>query len=192
MTRLWFVVLVLLLSACTSSSTEPSYYLLRPEISNGTEAITPSKSFAFGELTIASYVDQSGLLLEVTEGQVRAARNHLWAEPVYSGIYTYMQLALSELIEEDLLPGAASPDVHLVNIRIDQMHGTREGDALLVAYWWLSKGKEIYGAHRFAATLPLAEDGYAALARAHETLLGMLAREIAVAMVPAANNTGSD
>ena len=109
----------------------------------------------------------------------RAARNHLWAEPVFEAIPNFLRQAISAELGTDLHLAPREQDATRINIRIDQMHGTRDGKALLVAYWWLSDGDKPAKAFRFARTQALQRDGYAALAEAQAALLDQLAAQIA-------------
>lgn len=175
-------VLALLISACSSQSVQPSYYLLRPEQLPGSGAISPSQKFAFGKLHVAAYIDQPGILLEIASGEVRAARHHLWAEPVHEGLVALLSQEISRQSGENLLPDAATPGAARINIRIDQLHGTHDGRALLVAYWWLETTEGTENAEQFAQYKELESDGYAALASAQKHLLSALASRIATVL----------
>ncbi len=171
---------VLLLCACASQPPSPTYYLLRPAADLDSAQLQPSTRYTLGEVSIAPYINQPGLLLETGEGRVRPAALHLWAEPIEAGIRTYLLQEISRLYGRDLLPGGTGDQ--RINLRIDQLHGTLEGDARLVAYWWLDGDDGAMGARRFARSQPLAANGYNALASAERDLLGQLAADIAAAL----------
>ena len=67
----------------------------------------------------------------------------------------------------------------ILDIHIDQLHGTNNGTAKLVAFWWLRRGGELVSAHQFSEEQALDEEGYEALIRAEETLLTGLSQAIA-------------
>ena len=67
----------------------------------------------------------------------------------------------------------------VLDIRVDQLHGTDDGQAVLFAYWWLRRGDDILQPHQFGKTRALKTDGYAALVDAEKALLSSLARQIA-------------
>lgn len=180
------LVLALTLGACATPPMEPNYYLLRSDATITSGALEPSREFALGQISIAPYIDQPGLLLETAPGEVRAARYHLWAEPVRDGIETFLRQEISRRTGENLLPGNRDPGRTTINVRIDQMHGTLDGQARLVAYWWLSSGGVMTSAHRFAESLPLDTPGYAALASAEKALLARFAASIGDAMATGA------
>lgn len=171
---------ILVLCACASPAPEPTYYLLRPATQAGSGTLQASAEYRLGEIEIAPYINQSGLLLETGEGQVRPAALHLWAEPIHAGIHSYLSQEISRLYGREIATTAGAPAS--IAIRIDQLHGTLQGEARLVAYWWIQRGEEVDGLSRFARSLPLAENGYAALAAAERELLSQLAAEIAAGL----------
>lgn len=182
------LVVLALLSGCGGQPIEPSYYLMRSSQDLQTRRLEPSQDFSMGNVIIAAYIDQRGLLMETDEGEIRAARHNLWAEPVYEAVRNQLLVDISRAKGEDLLPAALADTSIVLDIRIDQLHGTNDGTARLVAYWWLRRGKEILSAHVFAEEKPLAVDGYAALVAAEEALLAQLAVKIAATLVvPAAS-----
>jgi uncharacterized lipoprotein YmbA len=71
----------------------------------------------------------------------------------------------------------------VIDIHIDQLHGTNRGTARLVAYWWLRRGGDVVSAHQFAEEMTLAENGYPSLVAAEEALLTRLAAKIAASLV---------
>ena len=182
MIRTAFLLTLLLLGACSGQPPEPRYYLLRSDADLTTRTLQPAGDFAFGSVSIASYIDQRGLLVETGAGDFRPARHHLWAEPVYEGVHLFLLKEVAHRAGEDILPAINSPGLSAINVRIDQLHGTKDGHARLVAYWWLERDGEVISAHQFADSRPLAADGYAALVSAEKQLLGNLAGEIASAL----------
>jgi len=167
-----------LLTACAGAPVEPSYYLLRPDTAATSRALEPAP-FRLGPVSVAPYIDRAGLLLETGPGQIRPARNHLWAEPVQDGVRALLALEISRALGRDILPQDPHGTGPVISVRIDQMHGTRGGAATLVAYWSLIEAGNTIIAEQFAETLPLAQDGYGALASAQKTLLQRLAGGIA-------------
>lgn len=179
------LALAALLAACSSQVTEPSYYLLRGDVAMDSRPLAPAMDIGLGTVALAPYIDQQGLLLETTSGQIRPARQHLWAEPVYEGVRIFLLQEISHASGRDLLPLPSGSDATLINVRIDQMHGTADGEAVLVAYWWTSRDGKAQTGYKFAETRALAEDGYPELARAQKALLTDLARDIAATVTTA-------
>ena len=69
----------------------------------------------------------------------------------------------------------------MIDLRIDQLHGTASGEAILVAYWAIRDPikRRVINEFEFSGNEPLAADGYPALVQAEKTLLQQLARKIA-------------
>lgn len=170
---------LLLLGACAAQPVIPSHYLLRTSATLEARALHFTEAYALGNVTIAPYLDQPGLILETNEGTLRAARGHLWAEPLFEAVPHFLRQAISDALGADLPPASLRPESVQINIRLDQMHGTQDGQAILVADWWLNDGAGAANAFRFSQVEPLAKDGYAALAEAQAALLSRLARQIA-------------
>ncbi|MCB1843622.1 MAG: membrane integrity-associated transporter subunit PqiC [Halioglobus sp.] len=185
MTRIALLVALLCLAACAGQPIEPSHYLLRAPNAAESRPLQFSTDYALGSVGIAPYLDQPGLILETPDGTLRAARNHLWAEPVFDAVQNYLRETLSAALGQDLPLAPQRADVTRINVRIDQMHGTRDGQARLIAYWWLSQGDTLGDAFKFAQTRALERDGYAALAQAQAALLTELGEQIAGALRPA-------
>ncbi len=179
MNRLAIILCLLCLGACSTATPLPSYYLLRTELSEGTRSLAIQSPYALGGLTIAPYIDQPGMLLETQTGELRPARFHLWAEPLRDGIRTLMLSATTRASGYDILPWQLNSDATRFDIRIDQLHGTRDGKARLVAHWWFYEGETVGEIFEYAGSEPLSEDGYAALAAAQQRLLVALAGAIA-------------
>jgi uncharacterized lipoprotein YmbA len=177
------LLLVVLLSGCAGKAIEPSYYLMRSDHDLETRALNPSKDFSMGTVVIASYIDQPGLLMETTDGEIRSARYNLWAEPVYEGVRNQLMVEIAQAKGQDILPANLGNTPIVLDIRLDQLHGTNKGTAKLVAYWWLRRGNEVIAAYIFAEEQALVTDGYAALVAAEEVLLTQLAEKIAATLV---------
>lgn len=177
------LLLLVLLAGCASQTIEPSHYLMRSEQDIKSRQLNPSRNFSMGNVVLASYIDQPGLLIETQDGNIRAAKHHLWAEPVYEGVRNELIVAIGQATGEDILPSSLTNTKYVLDIRIDQLHGTNTGAAKLVAYWWLRDHKELVSAYQFSEEQTLAADGYTALVAAEQALLQRLATEIAATLV---------
>lgn len=177
--RLLPVVLMVLLSGCASQAIEPTYYLLRSDQALPSGALQPSTTFSLGAVEIAPYLNQAGLVVETTDGQTRPANHHLWAEPIFDGARNFLATQIAQARGEELLPANLSTATTVVNIRIDELHGTLDGNAHIVAYWWLVRDDKVIALNRFSQTQALASSGYQALVDAEKALLAQLAQRIA-------------
>jgi uncharacterized lipoprotein YmbA len=177
------VVLLLLIAGCANQVIEPSYYLLRSDRGADTRALKPSSDYSLGTVAIASYVDQPSMLMTTQSGEIRPARHHLWAEPMYEGVRSFLVVEISANKGEDIFPTRLNKTAIVVEVRINQLHGTYDGKAVLVAFWWLQKDDKVLSSYQFSETLALTSDGYGALADAHKALLAQLAEKISDSMV---------
>ncbi len=175
------IMLLMMLSACSSTPTETHYYLLRDDNLAQSRPLVLSTNYAMGSVTISSYLDRPGLVLETEGGEIRPALKHQWAEPVRESIDNLLRKQISLSLGEDIFPVDVSPARNQLKVKIDQLHGTQNGEAVLVAHWWLHhKDKDkVISAHQFSETMPLNSDGYGALVEAERSLLLALAKSIA-------------
>jgi uncharacterized lipoprotein YmbA len=135
-----------------------------------------------GAVHVSTYIDDLGLVLETDEGVVHSARFHQWAEPLRESIRTFIATEIS---------ASAGHGIHIreykrmiwdkrIDLRIDQLHGTADGHAILVAFWSVSGGDgQVLSTSTFSETGILQRDGYNALVEAEKVLLQQLAISIA-------------
>lgn len=173
------LLLIVFLAGCSSAPVDTHYYLLRQDGGVESRALVASPDFALGNVVITSYIDQPGLMLEVDGGQIRPALHHQWAEPMHQSVRSFLQREISTALGEDLFPKALSDAKTVVEIRIDQLHGTQHGEAILLAYWWLRVDGKVVSPHQYSQTIALKRDGYAALVAAEKDLLEAFAASIA-------------
>ena len=189
--RLTIVLLFasLLLAACSGGSkkvSEPTFYLLRSEARAPEGLREPAVEIGINRVSVADYLGQQGIVVATRNGQVRPARQHLWAESIDSAMRLFLQNAISvELgypVSADT--GRRRSWRYLVDIRIDEWHGYLEGDARILASWILvdvAKDR-VLSRHRFEQTGVLEAEGYDALVAAQTELLDALAVAIAASL----------
>ena len=177
------LIVVVLLTGCAGQTTEPSYYLMRTKHDLESRELSPSKDFSMGNVVIASYIDRPGLILETKDGKIRPAQQHLWAEPVYDAVRNQLLVQISQAKGEDIFPSDLTKTPAIIDIYIDQLHGTNSGTARLVAYWWLRRDGALLSAHQFAEEQALTTGGYIALVAAEEALLAQLAEKVAATLI---------
>jgi len=185
------LVLWLVAGCAGSAPEEVSLYLLRPatdalraEVSNGSVVI------GLGEVRVAPYLDDSGIMLELGDREIRPARYHRWAEPLSNSL----AVVLSNNISSELgQPITDRTDVrtwdYRIDVYIDEFHGTRDGVAKLNATWTIiSLSSEAADSqHRFASRERIPSEGYGALVDAHYRLTESLATAIANSLRPILN-----
>lgn len=173
------IALLLLLAACSSQPAQVHYYLMRADSVPESQSLAASADYALGSVTIAAYIDQPGMVLEVEGGQIQAALFNKWAEPMTRGVRSFLQVTITKQLGEALFASSESSADTLVEINIDQLHGTNDGKAVLSAYWWLKRDGKVLEAYQVGETIALKSDGYGALADAEQALLARLAKRIA-------------
>lgn len=181
------MLLLALLAGCASQPIPPTYYLLRSDQPLQSSSLSTSKYYSLGTVEIAAYLDQPGLVITTTNNETRPASQHLWAEPIYDGVRNFLSTEIALASGQELLPTKLTQHTTAVNIRIDQLHGTLDGQAHIVAYWWLVRDDKVASLNRFTQSRALTASGYNALVEAEKVLLAELAQRIATSLVPPGN-----
>ncbi|MEE4143923.1 MAG: ABC-type transport auxiliary lipoprotein family protein [Halieaceae bacterium] len=182
--RILCALAVVLLTACSSQPPQTATYLLRSEVPAGADVPLSDSGIALGNIRVAKYIDQPGLVLATGDGTIHAAKFHVWAEPLQVALRRYLATLVSDASGRDIAAATDSATVTRIDVSVDQLHGTGSGSAVLVAYWNIdSQGQS--KSYRFSEQQSLSGDGYDALVRAQETLLKRLAEAIS-ASLPAA------
>ncbi len=126
---------VVLLVACAGSSAPPTQYLLRAEPAERSGRVEAPVRVGLGRVAVAPYLDQSGIVVETEAGQVQAAREHQWAEPLDAGLRSYLRAGMSAALGYDV--SASRADLvhwdYTVDVYVDRLHGTMAGTAVLDA-----------------------------------------------------------
>lgn len=184
----YLALITLLLIIGCSSNPAPSLkqYLLRAE--SPTQLASQDSlqglvtTISLGKVVVAPYIDGLGLVLEKDGGQVHIARDHQWAEPLRLSLRSFLSNKISEELGQPIRAyGYGNKGLsRRIDIRIDELHGTKNGDAKLVAFWAVidpSKQTVLYE-NSFYGTEALGRDGYDALVLAEKALLSRFASRI--------------
>ena len=180
------IATILFATACTSTVPSLQQYLLRSDTSSDYAVQNASAVVGIGLITVASYIDGLGLVLETSDGEVRTARDHQWAEPLRESLRTYLAREISveggQVIRSQR--GGETDWQRRIDIRIDELHGTAAGEARLVAYWTVFdlENRTVIAENGFAETEALTDSGYMALVQSHKVLLGKLASAISATL----------
>ena len=168
-----------LVSACSTTPQTRSTYLLRSSSHADTGKVAKVGDDYLGTVQVASYIDQSSLVLELSEGMIHSAKHHQWAEPLRVSLREFLSTEISAERGEAL---ATTPSTNAKATRIDvsvsQLHGDADGNAVLVAQWSLSSAKKRRD-YQFNEATPLEGVGYQALVAAETKLLVQLSQAIA-------------
>jgi hypothetical protein len=181
------LTLMVLVSGCASNGTpETVRYLLRADPVSAQRMAIETPRVGIGRVVVAPYLGQLGIVLETGPGQIRAARQHLWAEPFDQGLRHYLRQALSAEIGVDVSIDTSQRSSwdYLLDVQFEEFHGTEDGDVrMAVEYTWTAMATGPGGRRNMFADLePLSDDGYEAMVTAHKTLLARLVRAMAEAV----------
>ena len=181
-----FIILgVLFLVGCAGSSSMPQThtYLLRADVSAGSGELVAPVNVGIGRVALANYLDQSGIVLQTGPDEIRAARQHLWAEPLDSALRIYLRDAVSADLAYPVSGDSARRQTwdYRIDVGVDQFHGSLAGDVMIDASWIImdtSTQKELTR-HRFQQQSAQADDGYESLVASQKELLNSFAAAIA-------------
>jgi hypothetical protein len=181
-----FIALTVFLVACAASTPPPTRYLLPADVPEGTVRVDPPVRIGISKLVVAPYLSQRGLVVETEKRQIRAARQHQWAEPLAAGLRRQLRAQLSKALGFDV---SADPTQRtrwdfVIDVSIERLHGTLDGDAVLVAHWRVTptKARGDAASYRIARSQPLPRAGYGGLVDAEISLIDGLAGEIAASL----------
>jgi uncharacterized lipoprotein YmbA len=186
--KLFLLVIVLLLGGCASAGSVPELqrYLLRSDstVLDPSPALAPT--IGIGSLTVASYIDQVGIVVELPGGAVRAANHHQWAEPLRESLRGLMadeigSRAAMTIRHQSYGSNAwKSSTPRLIHIHINTLHGSANGEAILAATWTLEdRISNSISERHFEIREPLRGEGYGALVAAEKRALQAFAASIA-------------
>jgi uncharacterized lipoprotein YmbA len=178
-------VSVLLLIACAGAGPLRTRYLLRADVSERAGRLDAPVRIGLGRVAVAPYLDQDGIVVETEAGQVRAARQHQWAEPLSAGLRSLLRAEISDVLgyEISARPGDRLAWDFTVDVYVDRLHGSMEGTAVIDAGYWITPrvGGEAVE-YRFSQSAPLPREGYPGLVDAEVVLARRLAEAIAGAL----------
>lgn len=176
-----------LLVACSSPAPNPTYYLMRGEAPEASGRLNGSIRVGLGRLIVAPYLlTGPGIVVETAPGEVRAARQHQWAEPLDAGLRWFLRAEIARAIGDEV--GGGLVDFkdwdYTIDVYIARFHGTLTGTALLEGSYVIRPraDSQEQREYRFAETRPLPAEGYAALVAAEQRLASELGASIAEAL----------
>jgi len=180
------LVAILLITACSSQPLQHHRYLLRSDADYEPADLSVAR-IGLGTITVATYLDSPGLVLETADRSVRPARYHSWAEPLRESLRPFLGAEISAALGSRVHSFGYGGDEdwsRRVEIRIDQLHGTFDGSARIVAYWAIldNASREVIHEGQFRDSEPLGSDGYDSLVEAEAKLLRRFAVAIAASL----------
>lgn len=173
------LLVLLLLGACAGKPVERHEYLLPMPVLSVPGG--PGDPVRLLPVMIAPYLDQQGIVLQTAGSEVRVARHNEWAEPLDAALDRYLQVAIANAAGRmvQIAPLVTRMAMTEVQVRIQQLHGSSDGDVRLVAEWSVATPDGSRTLHVFDAAEAQPVDGYPGLVAAHAALLDRLASAIA-------------
>lgn len=172
-----------LLFACAGKPVERTLYLLRAAPTSASGRVEAPVRVGMNRVMVAPYLDQAGIIVETEAGQVRAAREHRWAEPLDDGLRSLLRAEVSRALGYDVGSAHGGRQVwdYTVDVYVDRMHGTMAGAALLDAIYRITprSGSGEGVTYQFSRSAELSREGYAGLVEAQQRLVVELAEAIA-------------
>ena len=178
--RTALILVIVMLTGCGSTAVPEQHFYLVRSVDAASGEVRHTGDFGVRRVEVASYLEQAGVILEVSDGELRPARYHLWAEPLRESIRRFLVSGLTARLEVDMAANRRTRNN--VDVVINELHGNTEGDVTLSATWRITNLDGVMAAHQLSESAALTEDGYAALTRAHEALLDRLADAIAASV----------
>lgn len=169
----WIKYLLLLtvcivISACASSVTPPARYMLPSEPLASTPS-QPKGTLVLGTPQLAHYLDVDGIVMQLDDITLNAAREHQWAEGLDRQLERRMLTNLSQALPSLRVVRTESrqPNALSLRLNIDQFQGRFDGVAVASGQWQLLNSEgELLAMENFYAETALEQDGYPALVRA--------------------------
>lgn len=170
--------------ACSSPSPPATRYLLRGDLEAGSGRMDAPVKVGLGRLVVAPYLSGShGIVIETGSGEVQAARQHQWAEPVEAGIRAFLNAEIGTALGYPLTGSYADRPTwdYRIDVVIDRLHGTMEGSAVLESRYRITSAapSQRDGEFYFVRSKPLPREGYGGVVDAETALLRELAASIA-------------
>lgn len=175
---------LMLVVGCSSPAPEPTLYLLRGEATEASGSVDGPTRVGFGRLVVAPYLLASqGIVVEAAPGEVRAARQHRWAEPLDAGLRWFLRAEIAKTLGDEVGAGLLDRQDwdYTIDVYVARFHGTMSGSALLEATYIIrpTADTEAPREYAFSKSEPQPDEGYAALVATERSLAGALGVSIA-------------
>jgi len=172
---------------CSTPMSEPAYYLMRGEAPETNGRLDGPIRVGIGRLIVAPYLlSNQGIVIEAAPGEVRAARQHQWAEPVDAGLRWFLSAEITKALGDQVGGGLIDRGDwdYTIDVYVARLHGTMSGKAVLDATYVIrpSAESEKQREYRFSKSQSQSDEGYAALVAAEQSLVSELGVSIAASL----------
>jgi uncharacterized lipoprotein YmbA len=188
--RLLLATLLLWLTGCASNGGQELQRYTLPADSASAPASgaaglnqngSGQRTLAVEGVTLASYLDSQGIVLQSDDIRLREASSHLWAESLKRQLDRGLRQRLARRLPGLRVLGSttASDALHL-RVNVDEFQGRYDGLAVASGRWQLQDDDgDTLALEPFNVTTPLESDGYPALVRALGESWDQVAEDIA-------------
>jgi uncharacterized lipoprotein YmbA len=185
--RIALAMLAVLTGCAGGPPPERASYLLRADPLRDLAPADPDALIGFGRVRLAAYLDREGIVVEVSDHEIREAHLHIWSEPLDQAVGLYLRNRVAFHLGRELDAGPGSdPNTwrYRIDVGIERLHGSLSGEVRLVARFAIRDQRErtLVASERVTKSVHQAEQGYTALVESEIELLDDLARSIADAL----------
>jgi len=185
-------VLGMMLVSCAGNNSPSTFYMLRsmesPQESLSAEAGDKSVSVLVGPISLPGYLDRNQMVTVAGKNEMALDEFNRWAESLRDGFYRVLLEDLSLLLKTPEVygydrSGENSAD-YQVSIDVTRFDAAFEGDAVLTAFWSLSRKEGVTpGVMRKSVfRSPVSGTGFSGIVEAQNQTLIAFSREIASAI----------
>jgi uncharacterized protein len=168
-----------LLCACATGKPD-HFYILNPQPQGANAARTPAPTQVMLRVTLPSLVDRSEMVLNTSAEGVIVLDHERWAAPLADLVTQTLARDIEKRRGDMLVTNRAIDSNIRIIVDVVQMTVRRGQQASVEAHWRIIQsdtGKSAVGGDVFSA--PLGQEGYAAVADALSSCLGLLADRLA-------------
>lgn len=169
------------LSACASSVTPPSRYML-PSENAVSSPNQPIGTLQVRAPRLAHYLDVDGIVMQLDDITLNEAREHQWAESIGRQLERALRAQLSQELTSIQVVHADgnAPEALTLLLEVDQFQGRHDGRAVTSGQWQLrGADNNLLALKSFSAETELQQDGYPALVRSLSESWDKVALQIA-------------
>lgn len=201
--RISLVLALVMCSACTTAPVSENYYLLGSSATTLTKAVNDSTAMiSVNTVTLADYLNQRRLVMQLGDHQIQKAHYHLWAEDLAEAITREL------LFELESTGQAANTQFQWSNtltkrgnslqlsVHFTQFHPSDRSEVLVAGYYQLldKHSNRTLTAADFSFNKPLSANGYTHAVSQLRGLLAQLSENIhaslsEVTVLNSTNNT---
>jgi uncharacterized protein len=186
--ELFVIALCLLMCAGCARSAPTHFYLLQPL--SGQEAQVRMQDrylFGIGPVEIADYLKRQQIANRLGQNEIVFSDFNSWAEPLDRCVMRVLAENLSVLLNTariETYPWLPSlPVDYQVRMRIPRFDGTKDAEAVLVAYWGIyGRNDAMLADHKSVISEKIEAAGFDGLVQAQNRALEKLSREIAAVL----------